>query len=299
MAEYRALLDRRAKQSGVTAQANHLVELIAKVDIELEDPEGSATTACLASSTILLREGVGALLIIVTMLAFLVRAGRRDVVAYVHAGWVWALRAGVVTLGSSHLRSEHQRRKPGVDQRDVFASRSAGPAGGRHLDAPEESGRAMAGESGLQFRRRPVTSVLVRRKCASCEFCYSQPMAPARPHRIAVALVACIAFLSLRLVGDHLHFCFDGSEPLVSVHGDDGRIHHGELGIDAPHQDVNVDLRSAVLKGTVDAVLPLALLGGLLLILPLVRIRRIEFPAVQFSDSRFHHLRPPLRGPPR
>lgn len=71
------------------------------------------------------------------------------------------------------------------------------------------------------------------------------------------------------------------------------------LGIDAPHQDLNVDLMSAVLKGTADALVPLALLCALLLMfLPLVRIRRIEFPAVQFFDSRFHYLRPPLRGPP-
>jgi hypothetical protein len=125
-------------------------------------------------------------------------------------------------------------------------------------------------------------------------------MRPVHLRRFAVTLLACIAFLSLRLVGDHLHFCLDGSEPLVSVHGDDGEIHHADLGMASPHDDVNVDLMSALLKGTTDAVLPLALLGALLLlILPLVRIRPIEFPAVRFSDSRFHYLRPPLRGPPR
>lgn len=124
-------------------------------------------------------------------------------------------------------------------------------------------------------------------------------MGPTHRYRLLVTLIACIAFLSLRLVGDHLHFCFDGSEPLVSVHGDDGDMHHAELGIDAPHQDVNVDLMSAVLKGTADVLLPLALLSALLLFLmPLVRAQRIGFASVLLPDSRFHFLRPPLRGPP-
>lgn len=119
-------------------------------------------------------------------------------------------------------------------------------------------------------------------------------------YRIALTLIACVAFLSLRLVGDHLHFCFDGSEPLVSVHGDDGEIHHAEVGLDAPHDDVNVDLMSAVLKGASDALLPLVLLASLfLLILLLVQNRRIHFPSVLIPDHRFHHFRPPLRGPPR
>jgi len=125
-------------------------------------------------------------------------------------------------------------------------------------------------------------------------------MAPASRIRLVVTLVACIAFLSLRLVGDHLHFCFDGSEPLVSVHGDDGEMHHAELGVNAPHDDVNVDLMSAVLKGASELLLPVALLATLLLlILPLVRLRQIQFPIVLIPDFRLHHLRPPLRGPPR
>jgi hypothetical protein len=113
-------------------------------------------------------------------------------------------------------------------------------------------------------------------------------------------LIACVAFLSLRLVGDHLHFCFDGGEPYVSVHGDDGDSHHSDAGISAPHQDVDVDLMSAVFKGASDVLLPLALLGALfLLIVPLLQVRRIEFASVLLPDSRFHFLRPPLRGPPR
>jgi len=125
-------------------------------------------------------------------------------------------------------------------------------------------------------------------------------MGNALRRRFLITLVACTAFLSLRLVGDHLHFCFDGSEPLVSVHGDDGEIHHAEIGVNAPHEDVNVDLMSAVFKGASDVLVPLALMGALLLLfLPRVRVLRIEFPSLLLPDSRYHHLRPPLRGPPR
>lgn len=99
MAEYRSLLGRRAQESEVAAQASRLIDLIARADIELENSEGSATTAFIASFTILLREGVEALLIVVAMLAFLGKANRRDVVIYVHAGWVGALVAGAVTWG--------------------------------------------------------------------------------------------------------------------------------------------------------------------------------------------------------
>jgi high-affinity iron transporter len=47
--------------------------------------------------TILLREGVEALLVIVAMIAFLKKANRRDVLPVVHAGWILALLAGGLT----------------------------------------------------------------------------------------------------------------------------------------------------------------------------------------------------------
>ena len=44
-----------------------------------------------------MREGVEALLIVIGMIAFLRKAERRDVLPYVHAGWIGALLAGGVT----------------------------------------------------------------------------------------------------------------------------------------------------------------------------------------------------------
>ena len=49
--------------------------------------------------TILLREGLEALLVVVAMIAFLKKADRSDVLPYVHAGWIAALAAGGATWG--------------------------------------------------------------------------------------------------------------------------------------------------------------------------------------------------------
>lgn len=56
-----------------------------------------ATTVFIGALTILLREGVEALLIVIAMVAFLRKAERPQILRYVHAGWISALGAGVVT----------------------------------------------------------------------------------------------------------------------------------------------------------------------------------------------------------
>ena len=58
-------------------------------------------TTFIASITILLREGVEALLIVVGMVAFLKKAERRDVLAYVHGGWIVALACGGLTWAAA------------------------------------------------------------------------------------------------------------------------------------------------------------------------------------------------------
>jgi high-affinity iron transporter len=61
-------------------------------------PEAESDVATfLAAFTILLREGLEALLVVIAMIAFLKRAERTDALRYVHGGWVAALIAGAAT----------------------------------------------------------------------------------------------------------------------------------------------------------------------------------------------------------
>lgn len=91
---------------GAVAQGNVLraTEYAQQLDayfVRVEDLTGAnktdATTVFVGALTILLREGVEALLIVIAMVAFLRKAERPQALRYVHAGWVSALAAGALT----------------------------------------------------------------------------------------------------------------------------------------------------------------------------------------------------------
>lgn len=87
-----------SKQADVVAtKARELDQLFSQVENELSAGRADATTSFVAALTILLREGVEALLIVVAMIAFLRKAERPEALRYVHGGWVAALAAGGVT----------------------------------------------------------------------------------------------------------------------------------------------------------------------------------------------------------
>lgn len=97
-----AMLEYRAKVSGGTpeqaeAAAQQLDRLFAQVDAELGDAQAAPLTTFIGALTILLREGLEALLIVIAMIAFLKKAQRGNVLHYVHAGWASALVAGAFT----------------------------------------------------------------------------------------------------------------------------------------------------------------------------------------------------------
>src|SRR5258708_3981494 len=96
MAQYRAAILDHDTGTGTT-QAAALNRLLDSVDQELAASRATPTTAFLGAFTILVREGLEALLIVVAMIAFLRKAYRDHAVRYVHAGWVLALAAGAVT----------------------------------------------------------------------------------------------------------------------------------------------------------------------------------------------------------
>ncbi len=83
--------------SQAEAAAAHLDDLFAQVDREIGDSKADPTTTFIGAFTILLREGLEALLIVIGMIAALKKAGRPDVLRHVHAGWISALVAGVLT----------------------------------------------------------------------------------------------------------------------------------------------------------------------------------------------------------
>ena len=97
MGQFRAQIGGGAPIGNLATQAKQIAALLDRAEAALQDSETDATTAFLGSFTILLREGLEALLIVIGMIAFLRKAERREVLPYVHAGWIGALLAGVVT----------------------------------------------------------------------------------------------------------------------------------------------------------------------------------------------------------
>jgi high-affinity iron transporter len=86
------------------ASAEHVAQLAGRIDALLEASadklggEGlSPTTAAVSAFFILLREGLEALLVVAAIVAFLVKAGRREALPWVHVGWIGALVMGLAT----------------------------------------------------------------------------------------------------------------------------------------------------------------------------------------------------------
>ena len=99
MGEYRSRIGAGAPVEQVAIQKQVVDELFTAVDATLAISEGDAMAAFVGALTILLREGLEALLVVVAMIGFLVKVERRDVLPYVHAGWIGALGAGAITWG--------------------------------------------------------------------------------------------------------------------------------------------------------------------------------------------------------
>jgi high-affinity iron transporter len=97
MGAYRSALSGDASADALASQAAHLDELLKRAQDVTANGAGDATATFLGAATILLREGLEALLVVVALLAFLRKAERLDAVRVVHAGWILALIAGGIT----------------------------------------------------------------------------------------------------------------------------------------------------------------------------------------------------------
>jgi len=80
-------------------QVDALDGLFTEAESVLSQRQASSVSSFVAAFTILLREGLEALLIVVAMIALLRKAERTEMLPWVHAGWLSALLAGVITWG--------------------------------------------------------------------------------------------------------------------------------------------------------------------------------------------------------
>ena len=101
MANLRSGIAKGEPVQTVRGQIVALDTLFAQAEIALAPGEASSMSSFVAAFTILVREGLEALLIVIAMIAFLGKADRRDVLPYVHGGWVAALVAGAATWAAA------------------------------------------------------------------------------------------------------------------------------------------------------------------------------------------------------
>lgn len=99
MGDYRNAVTRPQTQQAREMEVR-LQTLLNEAQVALDSSNDPLSTF-LGALTILLREGLEALLVVVAMLAFLKKAERQDVLPYVHAGWATALAAGGLTWAAA------------------------------------------------------------------------------------------------------------------------------------------------------------------------------------------------------
>lgn len=81
----------------IESKVRTIETLLTQADKALAPQTTSNTSTFIGAFTILLREGLEALLIVTAMLAFLKKAERTEALPYVHGGWIAALLAGLAT----------------------------------------------------------------------------------------------------------------------------------------------------------------------------------------------------------
>ena len=95
MVKLRSSMRAQASVEDIRAQAEGIHLLLARAEELLSGDGLSPGAAALSAFVILLREGLEAILVLAAIVAFLVKAERRDALRYVHAGWIGALVLGI------------------------------------------------------------------------------------------------------------------------------------------------------------------------------------------------------------
>lgn len=97
MMELRGLIRDGAPPAEVEAQAKRVAATLERARERLDAGALTAETVFTSALLILLREGLEALLVVAAIVAFLIKANRRDALVWVHAGWIAAFALGAVT----------------------------------------------------------------------------------------------------------------------------------------------------------------------------------------------------------
>jgi high-affinity iron transporter len=97
MGAYRTAVASGATPTDVVDKQHVADALLQRAQATLASGSADAASAFLGAWTILVREGLEALLVVVALLAFLRKAERPAMLRYVHAGWSLALVAGLIT----------------------------------------------------------------------------------------------------------------------------------------------------------------------------------------------------------
>jgi len=98
----------------------------------------------------------------------------------------------------------------------------------------------------------------------------------------------------------HGHYCFDGSEPPVSVHFDMVNMHDAEHSpLDKTHIDAETNPSQTTLMKILALDLPfLAIAFLLIFVWPIIRTQGYTLSKTPSSWLTVTNLRPPLRAPP-
>lgn len=97
MGLYRQMVKEKQPVTVIEEQAQKLLSMLDEAQEKLSSTELSTSIAFVSSLIILLREGLEAILVLAAIAAFLTKTDRKDVMPYMHAGWVGALLLGFLT----------------------------------------------------------------------------------------------------------------------------------------------------------------------------------------------------------
>jgi len=101
MLELRAAIESGVSHEDLERRVEAADALLAAAQDKLGEEGLSPASAFLASLVILLREGLEAILVLAAIIAFVRKTGRRDALPWVHAGWIVAAAAGLLTWAAA------------------------------------------------------------------------------------------------------------------------------------------------------------------------------------------------------